>query len=76
MYYYIIIIICLEQGSDDLHMVQLMPLPPCLIKIQIGLKFLVPAYPGCPGKGRPLNGCLSSCGLHRNQGKIREMYDS
>ena len=22
----------------------------CFIKIQIGLTFLVPAYPGCPGK--------------------------
>jgi len=31
----------------------------CFIKIQIGLAFLVPAYPGCPGK-RPLNG-LSVC---------------
>ena len=34
-------------------MVQLMLLPPhisCFIKIQIGLTFLVPAYPGCPGK--------------------------
>ena len=53
--------ICLKWGSDDLCMVQLMPLPPmvsCFSKIQIGLTFLVPAYPGCPGK-RPLNGCLS-----------------
>jgi len=34
-------------------MVQLMPLPSVIktvIKIQIGLTFLVPAYPGCPGK--------------------------
>jgi len=50
------VIACLSvcnKGADDLHMVQLMPLPPiisCLIKIQIGLTFLVPAYPGCPGK--------------------------
>jgi len=45
--------ICLERCANDLHMVQLMPLPPiisCFIKIQIGLTFLVPAYPGCPGK--------------------------
>jgi len=34
-------------------MAQLMPLPltlSCSIKIQIGFTFLVPAYPGCPGK--------------------------
>ena len=30
----------------------------CFIKIQIGSTFLVPTYPGCPGK-RQLNGCLS-----------------
>jgi len=37
-----------------LYMVQLMPLSPyrlfCLIKIQIDLIFLVPAYPCYPGK--------------------------
>jgi len=34
-------------------MAQLMPLPltvSCFSKIQIGFTFLVPAYPGCPGK--------------------------
>jgi len=34
-------------------MAQLMPLPltvSCSSKIQIGCTFLVPAYPGCPGK--------------------------
>ena len=37
----------------DLHMAQLMPLQltvSCSSKIQIGFTFLVPAYPGCPGK--------------------------
>ena len=49
-------IICLERGTDCLHVVQLMPLPSqnpmvsCLIQIQTGFTFLVPAYPGCPGK--------------------------
>jgi len=46
------VVICLERGAD-LHMAQLMPLPvivSCFCKIQIGLTFLVPAYPGCPGK--------------------------
>jgi len=43
--------VCLEQGADDLHVVQQMPLPPYLFhKIQIGLTFLVPAYLGCPEK--------------------------
>ena len=43
-------VICLERGAD-LHMVQLMPLPPtvsCFSKIQIGFTFLVPAHPGSP----------------------------
>ena len=31
-----------------------------LIQIQTGFTFLVPDYPGRPGK-RPLNGCLSVC---------------
>jgi len=45
-------ITCLERGANDLHMVQLMSLPPHhhFIKIQIGLTLLVPDYPGCPGK--------------------------
>jgi len=45
-------VICLERGAD-LHMAQLMPLPltvSCFNKSQIGFTFLVPAYPGCPGK--------------------------
>ena len=45
-------VICLEQGAD-LHIAQLMPLPlavSCSSKIQISFTFLVPAYPGCPGK--------------------------
>jgi len=46
------VVICLEQGAD-LHMAQLMPLPltaSCFSKIQICFTFLVPAYPGSPGK--------------------------
>ena len=45
-------VICLERGAD-LHMAQLMPLPPtvsCSSKIQIGFTFLVPAHPGSPGQ--------------------------
>ena len=57
--------ICLERDAD-LHMAQLMPLPLtvfCFSKIQIGFTFLVPAYPGSPGKA-PLNGCVC---LYRGQ---------
>jgi len=46
-------VICLERGTNDLRMVQLMPLSPiisCFIKIQTSLTFLVPAYPSGPGK--------------------------
>ena len=46
------VVICLERGAD-LHLAQLMPLPltvSCSSKIHIGFTFLVPAYPGCPGK--------------------------
>jgi len=46
------VVICLQRVAD-LHMAQLMPLPltvSCSSKIQIGFTFLVPAYPGSPGK--------------------------
>ena len=44
------VVVCMERGAD-LYMVQLMPLTvSCSSKIQIGFTFLVPAYPGCPGK--------------------------
>jgi len=46
------VVICLERGAD-LHTAQLMPLPLTVSgssKIQIGFTFLVPVYPGCPGK--------------------------
>jgi len=46
------VVICLERGAN-LHMAQLMPLPltvSCSSKIHIGFTFLVPAYPGYPGK--------------------------
>ena len=49
-------VICLEQGANDLNMVQLMPLPPHHLWIHqnpdwFNLSvFLVPVYPGCPRK--------------------------
>jgi len=47
------VVICLEQSANDLHTVQLMPLPPiisCFINIQNSSAFLVSAYAGCAGK--------------------------
>ena len=45
-------VVCLERGAD-LHIAQLMPLPPtvsCFRKIQIGYTFLVPAHLDGPGQ--------------------------
>ena len=53
----------LERGAD-LHMAQLMPLPltvSCFSKIQIGFTFLVPAYPGSPGKRAVKRVCVCVC---------------
>ena len=55
-------VICLERGANELHMVQLMPLTPRHLLLQQNPEWfilLVPAYPVCPGK-RPLNGCVST----------------
>jgi len=52
------IVICLEQGANDFHMAHLMAMPPDHLLLQYNpewFTFLVPAYPGCPGKS-PLNG--------------------
>jgi len=46
-------VICLERGANDLHMVQLMPLPPRHLLLQQNPEWfilLVPAYAGCAGK--------------------------
>jgi len=47
------VVVCLEWGANDMCMVQLMPLPPYYLLLPYNLEwfiFLVPAYPGCPGK--------------------------
>jgi len=52
-------VICLEQGANGLHMVQLMLLPPIIswfIKTQNGLPFWFWHTQLVLGKG-PLNGC-------------------
>jgi len=46
-------VICQQRGANDLEMVQLMLLPSHHLLIQqnpVWFTFLVPAYPGCPGK--------------------------
>ena len=57
-------VISLERDANDLLTFQLMPLPPhpivsCFIKIQIGLTFMLPAYPGYPEKEAIKRVCLS-----------------
>ena len=57
------VVICLERGAE-LHMAQLMPLPPtvsCFSKIQIGFTFLVQVYPGSPGKRAVKLVCVCVC---------------
>ena len=57
-------VICLKQGANDLHMVQLMPLPPHHLLLQQNLEWfilLLPAYPGCPGKKAAKRLCVCVC---------------
>ena len=57
------VVICLEQGAD-LHMAQLMPLPltvSCFSKSRLVFTFLVPAYPGSPGKRAVKRVCVCVC---------------
>ena len=56
-------VICLERGAD-LHIALLMPLPltvSCFSEIQTGFTFLVPAYPGSPGKRALKRVCVCVC---------------
>ena len=56
-------VVCLERGAD-LHIAQLMPLPPtvsCLSKIQIGFTFLVVAHLGSPGQRAVKRVCVCVC---------------
>ena len=60
-------VICLERGANDLHMVQLMPLPPHHLLLQQNPEWfilLVPAYPGCPGKKAVKRVCVYLVTLH------------
>jgi len=56
-------VICLQQGANNLHMVQLMPLlHPIISAVENPEWFilLVPGNPVCPGK-RLLNDCVCVC---------------
>ena len=56
--------ICLERGANDLHMVQLMPLPSHHLLLQQNPEWfilLVPAYLGCPGKKAVKRLCVCVC---------------
>ena len=47
------VVICLERGANDFiwsSWCHCHPIISCFTKIQIDVIFLVPAYPGCPGK--------------------------
>ena len=70
-------VVCLELGAD-LHMALLMPLPltvSCSSKIQIGFTFLVPAYPGCPGKEAiKWLLLLFSCRRNKSAGDVRVVW--
>jgi len=47
-------VICLERDASDLHMVQLMPLPPHHLLLHSNPDWfysLMPAYAACPGNG-------------------------
>ena len=57
-------IICLQRGANDLHMVQLMPLPPHHLLLQQNPEWfilLVPTNPGCPGKKAVKRLCACVC---------------
>jgi len=54
-----------------------MPLPltvSCISKIQIGFTFLVPAYPGSPGKRAVKQVCVCLLGLGSGSGRGRYMW--
>jgi len=69
----------MERGANELHMVQLMPLPPHHLLLNWNpewFNLLVPAYPDFPGK-KPLNGCSSSscrCLFSKKNITVHQMY--
>ena len=66
-------VICLERGAD-LHVAKLMPLPltvSCFSKIQPGFTFLVPAYPGSPGKRAVKQVCVIAEYANKREEMVR-----
>ena len=67
-------VICLERGANDLHMVQLMPLPPHHLLLRQNAEWfiiLVLAYPGCPGKKAVKRLCVCVCMRARVRACVR-----
>ena len=72
------VVICLGRGAV-LHMAQLMPLPltvSCSSKIQISFTFLVPAYPGSPGKSAVKRVCVCVCARARAKLQVLQHFPS
>ena len=68
--------ICLERGANDLHMVQLMPLPPRHLLLQQNPQWfilLVPANAGCP-RNKASNVCVCVCGGQRGHFRVKIGY--
>ena len=66
-------VVCLEQGANDLHMVQLMSLPPRRLLLQQNPEWfilLVPTYPGCPEKKAVKRLCVCVKSLRRGWGQM------
>jgi len=69
------VVICLERGANDLHMVQLMALPPyhlLLLQNPERFTFLVPAYSRCPGK-KPVNTGMQNIDV-KKENELRGLY--
>ena len=56
------VVISKERGADNLHC---HPIIFCFIKILEWFTFLVPAYPGCPGKSGSSSSLNIKCTLHK-----------
>ena len=54
------VVICLEQGADDLHMVQLMSLPPHHLLLHENPEWFTFLVPACPGWKEAINGSGST----------------
>ena len=56
-------VICLERGANDLHMVQLMPWPPRHLLLQQNPEWFILLYRPTQVvlEKRPLNGCVCVC---------------